>query len=143
MIVGFHPLPQNISESPDNATAWPTAIARMLRDIGNAFREGLAAHREYERLKSSGISHDLALGASLRASSAESSHRQERCSRAKFFSLGPLIGRIGAWIGRGRGQRALAQLDERLLRDIGLTRREEEVRPCPLQAKREWACSCS
>ena len=27
MIVGFHPLPQNISESPDDPTAWRTAFS--------------------------------------------------------------------------------------------------------------------
>lgn len=38
---------------------WP--IATTLRSIGDAWREGLAAHRQYEALRSRGIPHDTAL----------------------------------------------------------------------------------
>jgi uncharacterized protein YjiS (DUF1127 family) len=143
MIVCFHPLSQNIGQSLADATAWPTAIARMLRDLGDAFRQGLAAHREYERLKSSGMCHDLALGISLRAFPSQNSHRQGCCPRPKSLSLGPLSGRIGAWIECRRERRALAQLDERLLRDVGLTRSQDGVRPLSFAGRHECACACS
>jgi hypothetical protein len=45
------------------AAAW--SIAATLRAIGEAWREGLAAHREYERLRSRGMAHDTALRESL------------------------------------------------------------------------------
>jgi hypothetical protein len=38
---------------------------RMLHKLVDAIRQGLAAHREYERLKSMGMRHDLALRAAL------------------------------------------------------------------------------
>ena len=37
-------------------------------------------------------------------------------------TLARIAGRCGAWIERGRSRRALAELDDRLLRDIGVTR---------------------
>ncbi len=45
------------------AAAW--SIAATLRAIGEAWREGLAAHREYERLRSRGMAHDTALREAL------------------------------------------------------------------------------
>ena len=45
------------------AAAWP--IAATLRAIGEAWREGLAAHREYEHLRSRSMPHDTALRESL------------------------------------------------------------------------------
>ena len=48
---------------PTTASAWPmlTALAMM----GESLREGLAACREYEELRSRGMPHDSALSASL------------------------------------------------------------------------------
>lgn len=40
-------------------------IATTLRTICDALREGLAAHRQYEHLKSRGVSHDRALREAL------------------------------------------------------------------------------
>jgi hypothetical protein len=40
-------------------------IATALRTIWDAWREGLAAHRQYEQLKSRGIPHDTALRAAI------------------------------------------------------------------------------
>ena len=37
----------------------------MLHKLADAIRQGLAAHREYERLMSMGMRHDLALKAAL------------------------------------------------------------------------------
>jgi len=45
------------------SSSWP--IATMLRTIRVAWREGLAAHRQYERLTSRGTPHDKALRAAL------------------------------------------------------------------------------
>jgi len=45
------------------AAAWP--IAATLRAIGEAWREGLAAHRAYEHLRSRGMAHDTALREAL------------------------------------------------------------------------------
>ena len=45
------------------AAAW--SIAATLRAIGEAWREGLAAHRGYEHLRSRGMAHDAALRESL------------------------------------------------------------------------------
>lgn len=36
-------------------------IAQALRNIRNALREALAAHRQYERMMSAGVPHDIAL----------------------------------------------------------------------------------
>ena len=41
------------------AAVWP--IAATLRAIGEAWREALAAHREYEHLRSRSMPHDTAL----------------------------------------------------------------------------------
>src|SRR5438874_7120187 len=52
------------------------SIAKMVCDLQIAFREGLAAHREYERLISKGVRHDPALRASLGVSGTEAPQRQ-------------------------------------------------------------------
>jgi hypothetical protein len=52
------------------------SIAKMVCDLQIAFREGLTAHREYERLISKGVRHDPALRASLGVSGAEARQRQ-------------------------------------------------------------------
>jgi hypothetical protein len=49
--------------TPPAAAAWP--IAATLRAIGEAWREGLAAHRAYELLRSRGMAHDPALREAL------------------------------------------------------------------------------
>jgi hypothetical protein len=54
--------PAHRSTGPATATS---SIAAMLRAIGEAWREGLAAHREYEHLRSRGTAHDSALRESL------------------------------------------------------------------------------
>ena len=51
------------SPAPPAASAWPAlAAVRMMCD---AFCEGLAAHREYEALRSRGIGHGRALREAL------------------------------------------------------------------------------
>jgi hypothetical protein len=46
-------------------TFWSWAFATTARPTWQALREGLAAHRRYERLRSRDIPHDLALRAAL------------------------------------------------------------------------------
>ena len=45
------------------ASFWRTVIA--LRTMWGAFREGLAAHRQYEHLRSRGVPHDAAIKEAL------------------------------------------------------------------------------
>ena len=52
------------------------SITKIVRDLPIAFREGLTAHREYERLISKGVRHDPALRASLGVSGSEAPQRQ-------------------------------------------------------------------
>jgi hypothetical protein len=70
----------------------------MLHSLLDAFREGLAAHREYERLTSMGMDHDRALRAAL----SETSHSPEpstlRTSIQSAFSIG--VAAVDAWIDR-------------------------------------------
>ena len=65
--LGFEPTHRERSPAgwspPPPAASWPAVAAvRMMRD---AFCEGLAAHREYEALRSRGIAHDRALREAL------------------------------------------------------------------------------
>jgi len=48
---------------PPAVSAWPAVAA--VRKMGVAFCEGLAAHREYEALRSRGIAHERALREAL------------------------------------------------------------------------------
>ena len=58
----------------------PTAIVGMLRAILDALREGLAAHRRYEHLRSEGIQHDPAIRQAFRISHPASASKERRCS---------------------------------------------------------------
>jgi uncharacterized protein YjiS (DUF1127 family) len=55
--------------------------------------------------------------------SSASPHRLERTAR---WEKGGVLGLLGAWIERWRQRRALAALDDHLLRDLGITREEAE-----------------
>ena len=62
------------------------SIAKMVRNLQVAFREGLTAHREYERLISKGVRHDPALRASLGVSGSEApkgNSRDQKHARAQ------------------------------------------------------------
>jgi hypothetical protein len=54
-----------------------TAIRKLPHRLLDAVREGLAAHREYERLMSKGVRHDCA----IRAAFSEASHSPEASTR--------------------------------------------------------------
>jgi hypothetical protein len=72
----------------------------MLHGLLDALRDGLAAHREYERLISLGVGHDPA----LRAAVSQTSHSREACASDCR-----------------REKKTPVRLDARMPRDIGLT----------------------
>jgi hypothetical protein len=55
--------PTGRSARPTAASCWPTLTA--LRMICDALREGLAAYRQYEHLRSRGVPHDTAVREAL------------------------------------------------------------------------------
>lgn len=59
----FHYTPRQASRAGRSTAAAP--MAATLRAMCGALREGLAAARQYERLRSSGIDHDRAVRAAL------------------------------------------------------------------------------
>jgi len=58
-----------------------TATAGMLRTILGALREGLAAHRRYEHLRSKGVHHDPAIRQAFGISHPASASEERRRSR--------------------------------------------------------------
>jgi hypothetical protein len=48
-------------QSAGTMTWSPSTLAATLRNVRDALREGLAAYRKYEHLRSRGTSHDAAL----------------------------------------------------------------------------------
>jgi uncharacterized protein YjiS (DUF1127 family) len=121
MLRNYHS-PNSRDAPAAETTVRRTAIGKMLHDLLDAFREGLGAHREYERLISAGMRHDPA----LRAAVSETCHSHECCARTISIRSAILVlaGGICAWIEHRRQLKTLARLDDRLLRDIGLTRSE-------------------
>ena len=59
----FQDTPRQASRAGPSTAAAP--MAATLRAMGGALREGLAAARQYERLRSSGLDHDRAVRAAL------------------------------------------------------------------------------
>jgi len=97
----FHALPSNSSSSSSNDSMvkpppWARATVKFLRDVEIAFRAGLAAHREYERLISEGVGHDPALRTSLgartgfRPTDVPQNHRNS-CRLREVEVDGPMI----------------------------------------------------
>jgi hypothetical protein len=66
-LLGFEPThrEENLAgwSPPPPAASWPAVAA--VRMMGAAFCEGLAAHREYEALRSRGMAHERALREAL------------------------------------------------------------------------------
>ncbi len=60
---GFEVIRQEQSAQPTSASFWPAVTA--LRTMGDAWREGRAAHRQYEHLRSRGIPHETAIRGAL------------------------------------------------------------------------------
>jgi hypothetical protein len=58
----FQDTPRQASRAGPSTAA---PIAATLRAMGGALREGLAAARQYEQLRSSGVDHDRAVRAAL------------------------------------------------------------------------------
>src|SRR5437660_6259957 len=123
MIGIFYSLPSSRDEPAGKTSRWPPATAEIVWDLYNALRDGLAAHREYERLKSTGMRHDPALRASLNVPFVDTRNgqRQESSSLAQPqivpVKSALVIGVIAAWMERRRQRKVLAELDDRLLRD--------------------------
>ena len=59
----FQDTPRETSRAGRSTAAAP--MAATLRAMGGALREGLAAARQYEQLRSSGVDHDRAVRAAL------------------------------------------------------------------------------
>jgi hypothetical protein len=59
----FEQIRQNRSAQPTPASFWPAVTA--LRTMGDALREGRAAHRQYEQVRSRGIPHETAIREAL------------------------------------------------------------------------------
>src|SRR5262249_61459752 len=75
------------------------ARTEMLHSLLDAFCEGLAAHREYERLTSMGMRHDLALRVALSETSDSRRASSRRTSVQSAFLI--VVAAVGAWIDRG------------------------------------------
>jgi hypothetical protein len=82
----------------------------MLHSLLDAFFDGLAAHREYERLTSMGMGHDRALRAALSETSHSPKVSTRRTSIQSAFSIG--VAAVGAWIDREvlQGRAGLSRL---------------------------------
>jgi hypothetical protein len=80
-LASHHPHLAGRCSQPSAAASWP--IVTALRKIYGAFGEALAACREYEQLRSSGLPHDAALKHSL---GIGPSHRACRTARPLYFA---------------------------------------------------------
>ena len=60
----FHDTPRQASRAATRSTA-AAPMAATLRAMCGALREGLAAARQYEQLRSNGVDHDRAVRAAL------------------------------------------------------------------------------
>jgi hypothetical protein len=92
--------------------AWRTATGTMLHSVPDAVREGFAAHREYERLRSMGMRHDPALRTALSGTSQRRQASARRTSIQSAFLI--LVAAVGAWIDR-RAVQAKAGLSRWLI----------------------------
>jgi uncharacterized protein YjiS (DUF1127 family) len=103
------------------SSSW--SIAATLSAIRDALAEGFAAHRQYEHLKSSGVSHDTALKVALGVRNPAGEVPTATSHTASKRPPGrQLCTNVSSWFARSCQRRALAELDDRLLRDIGITR---------------------
>jgi uncharacterized protein YjiS (DUF1127 family) len=103
------------------STFW--SLGTALSAIRDALGEGLAAYRQYEHLKSRGMSQDTALKVALGVRNPAGEVPTAPSHRASKRLRGRQLCTNGAsWFQRSRQRRALAELDDRLLRDIGVTR---------------------
>ena len=130
------------SELPAAHPSWP--IARAVRTLREALHEAFVAHHGYWQLRRDGIRPDAAVGrvfgnhrarnevrGALRpGSTCKDGHRAPSLAGNPHHWMGiklrALAGTLMRRIGQSRQRRALADLDDRLLRDIGLTRRQAE-----------------
>ena len=120
------------------SATWSSPIASTLRTIWEALRDGIAAHRQYEHLRSTGTPHGTAIRQALGTSQPErvvrgQSHRVITGAREMHHAPAHARRSTGGeqyvcarafktWLERSNQLRALAELDDRMLRDIGVTR---------------------
>ena len=116
---------------------WSWPIPRALRNLCDAFREAVTAHRRYEWLRSRGAPHDTALkeALSIGHSACECSpvrlvvltHKEVPARSAISSRRSNWLHTIALWIARSRQRQALqeiASLNDRLLKDIGVSKDE-------------------
>jgi hypothetical protein len=80
----FQDTPRHASRAGPLTAAAP--MAATLRAMGGALREGLAAARQYEQLRSSGVDHDRAVRAALGLTPSQAPRRsaQPLCFAGKI-----------------------------------------------------------
>ena len=116
---------------------WSWPIPRALRNLCDALHEAVTAHRRYEWLKSRGAPHETALkeALSIGHSACECSavrlvvltHKEVPARSAISSRRRNWLHTIALWIARSRQRRALeeiASLNDRLLKDIGVSKDE-------------------
>jgi uncharacterized protein YjiS (DUF1127 family) len=122
------------SEQPTAHWTWPFAsAARILRE---ALHEAFVAHHDYWQLRRGGIRPNAAIKRALGnhhsrnevhgARRAGSSCKEGDRARNPRHLMRALAGTLVRRIGQSHQRRALAELDDRLLLDIGLTRQQAE-----------------
>jgi uncharacterized protein YjiS (DUF1127 family) len=145
-----HPVLDCAVWSLQPSATWSSPIASTLRTIWEALRDGIAAHRQYEHLRSTGTPHGTAIrqalgtsqhervvgGQSLKViTGAREMYRGHSYAQADVKTVHATHARrsIGGeqhvwdrvfktWLERSNQRRTLAELDDRMLRDIGVTR---------------------
>jgi hypothetical protein len=78
-----HPATHGAEEQPSRASVWSLLSAPGV--ILDAVREGLAAHRRYEHLRSRGMPHDAALGEAL-GLGASRRHATRETAKSLYFA---------------------------------------------------------
>jgi uncharacterized protein YjiS (DUF1127 family) len=113
-------------------TPWSWPVLRALRNLCDALHEAVTAHRRYEWLRSRGAPHDAALKEALHIGRAGCeclpvrpvflTHNEGPHGRRRNW-----LHTIALWIARSHQRRALketARLNDRLLKDIGVSKDE-------------------
>lgn len=115
---------------------WSWPIQRASRKLRDALVEAVTAHRRYEWLRSRGVPHATALkeALSIGHSTCECSAVRPLLTRKEVPTRSAISSRrrnwlytIALWIARCRQRRALeelARLNDRLLKDIGVSKDE-------------------
>lgn len=82
---GFdEPLPKTYRPGRSTPPTADRPVTTTLRTLCEAWRESLAAHRQYEKLRSRGMPHDTALGEALGFGRSASRPARENAERLYF-----------------------------------------------------------